>query len=141
MSHPAIDPARVERFMRDQVSAWNAKDRERFLGLYREIAPDGLEIEYVGRTEQADGWLVIEEMYDKHHAQITLDVVCTIVNGHEAAVHHRNCIVGTDLAIESIETYRFEPGRLFVRYFLLPPAAPVTGLSEMRGFAPAGAAA
>jgi hypothetical protein len=43
------------------------------------------------------------------------------INGNEAAVHHRNRIVGTDTAIDSIETYHFEPGGLFVRYSLLPP--------------------
>ncbi|MDZ5455156.1 MULTISPECIES: nuclear transport factor 2-like protein [Azohydromonas] len=132
-----VDPAAVERFMLGQVACWNAHDKAGFLALYREMAPQRLEIEYVGRDEQADGWFVIEEMYDKHNHQITLDVVATIVNGNEAAVHHRNCIVGTDLAIESIETYRFEPGALYVRYFLKPPAPGALELDQFRGFAAA----
>ena len=83
----------------------------------------------------ADGWFVIEEMYDKHNAQIKLEVVATVFNGSEAAAHHRNCIVGTDLVIESIETYRFDAGRLWVRYFLKAPAPSQTDLGKFRGLA------
>ena len=87
------------------------------------------------RAEQADGWLVIEEMYDKHNHQFRLEVVNTIINGNEAAVHHRNCIVGTNQVIESIETYRFGPGSLHVRYFLKPPVDAAVNLEQFRGFA------
>ena len=127
----------IERFMRGQVKCWNAHDKAGFLAHYREAAPNGLEIEYVGRAEQADGWFVIEEMYDKHNAQINLEVVSTVFNGSEAAAHHRNCIVGTDLVIESIEIYRFDAGRLWVRYFLKPPAPSQTDLGQFRGLAAA----
>ena len=127
--------ADIERFMRGQVQCWNAHDKAGLLALYREVAPQRLDIEYVGRDDQADGWLVIEEMYDKHNTQFRLEVVTTVINGHEAAVHHRNCIVGTDLVIESIETYRFTPGCLHVRYFLKPPEASAMNLAQFRGFA------
>ena len=132
-----LDHHTIERFMKGQVACWNAHDKAGFMALYREMAPQSLEIAYVGRDEQADGWFVIEEMWDKHNAAITLDVVATIINGHEAAAHHRNCIVGTDLAIESIETYAFAPGRLSVRYFLKPPTSAATDLAQFRGFAAA----
>ena len=135
----APDRTAIERFMRAQVTAWNAHDRAGFLALYREMAPQSLEIEYVGRDDLHDGWFVIEEMWDKHNLQITLDVVVTVVNGNEAAVHHRNCIVGSDVAIESIETYRFEPGRLAVRYFLKPPDTEGLDLNRFRGLAIDGA--
>lgn len=136
MTAAAFDPPAIERFMKGQVAAWNAHDKAGFMALYREMAPHGLDIGYAGRDEPADGWFVIEEMWDKHNRGITLDVVATIVNGSEAAVHHRNCIVGTDQAIESIETYRFEAGRLAVRYFLKPPAAAGSAdLGQFRGFA------
>jgi len=130
-----MTPAVIERFMRGQVHCWNAHDKAGFLAWYREVAPNGLDIEYVGRDEQADGWFVIEEMYDKHNAQIRLEVVTTIVNGNEAAVHHRNRIAGTDLAIESLETYRFDAGRLWVRYFLKSPEPSQLDLAQYRGFA------
>lgn len=136
MNAPAtVTRATVERFMRGQVKCWNGHDKEGFLALYREIAPDGLDIEYVGRADRKDGWFVIEEMWDKHNHQISLDVVTTIFCGTEAAIHHRNQIIGTDLAIESLELYQFSPGRLNVRYFLKPPQGGLD-LNQFRGFAP-----
>jgi hypothetical protein len=130
-----MDRAAIETFIHGQVASWNAHDRETFMAWYRRMAPRSLVIEYVGREDQREGWFVIEEMWDKHNAQITLEVVVTIINGHEAAVHHRNRIVGTDAVIESIETYRFEPAGLFVRYFLLPPADKQVNLNQFRGLA------
>jgi hypothetical protein len=130
-----IKPEQIEYFMSGQVRCWNNHDKAGLLALYREMAPALLSIEYVGRAQQADGWLVIEEMYDKHNHQFRLEVVNTIINGNEAAVHHRNCICGTDTVIESIETYRFEPGRLYVRYFLKAPQDGAVNLSQFRGFA------
>ena len=41
-----------------------------------------------------------------------------IVNGDEAACHNRNWVRGTDNWIETIELYRFDSGRLRVRYFI-----------------------
>jgi hypothetical protein len=132
-----ITPRAIMAFMQGQAQCWNAHDKAGMLAHYRAVAPMGLDIEYVGRADQAEGWLVLEEMYDKHNAQFRLEQVVTIVNGNEAAAHHRNCIRGTDIVIESIETYRFEPGRLFVRYFLKAPEAAAVDLSQFRGFAPA----
>jgi len=131
-----IPSEQIKRFMSGQVRCWNNHDKAGLLALYREAAPDLLDIEYVGRAEQADGWLVIEDMYDKHNHQFRLEVVSTIINGSEAAVHHRNCIVGTTQVIESIETYRFGPGSLHVRYFLKPPQDASVSLEQFRGFAP-----
>ncbi len=129
----AVSRGAVERFMRGQVECWNAHDKAGLMALYREMAPEHLAIGYAGRSDAADGWLVIEEMFDKHNAQFRLEVVQTIVNGDEVAVHHRNCIVGSDAVIESIETYRFEPGRLSVAYFLKPPAGDGVDLQQFRG--------
>ncbi len=130
-----INSEQIERFMSGQVRCWNEHDKAGLLALYREVAPASLDIEYVGRAQQADGWLVIEEMYDKHNAQFRLEVVCTIANGNDVAVHHRNCIVGTHQVIESIEHYRFGPGTLHVRYFLQPPEDTALNLDQFRGFA------
>ena len=133
----AINTTSIERFMHGQVAAWNAHDKPAFMALYREFAPLQLQIHYAGREQQADGWLVIEEMWDKHNAQFRLKVITTILNGLEAAVHHHNCIIGSDVLIESLETYRFEPGRLFVVYHLKPPEMTPEQLQQFRGFASA----
>ena len=130
-----VDKAAIERFMQGQVACWNAHDKVGLMALYREMASESLDIGYAGRTDDKDGWFIIEEMYDKHNAQFRLEVVETIINGNEAAVHHRNCIIGSDAVIESIETYRFEPGRLSVVYFLKPPATAGVDLNQFRGFA------
>jgi len=109
----------IERFMHAQVKAWNAGDREAFLRAYREAAPNGLQIEYVGRPT-ADGWPVLEGMWAQQNAKIEIEEVLTIVNGSEAACHNRNKVRGTSIAIETIELYRFDAGRLQVRYFIKP---------------------
>ncbi|WP_417780104.1 nuclear transport factor 2 family protein [Stutzerimonas xanthomarina] len=127
----------IQRFMKGQVSAWNAHDREAFLDCYHQIAPESLVIEYAGRTDTRDGWFILEEMFDQHNADISLEVVETIYNGNDVAAHHRNCLNGTGLAIESIETYRFSPGKLQVCYFLKPPVTDNLDLTQFRGFASA----
>lgn len=135
--HTIPDTAAIEAFMKGQVAAWNAHDKAAFLGWYRQVAPEHLQIDYAGRSDRGDGWFIIEEMYDKHNHQFRLEVDTTIINGNEAAVHHRNCIVGTNLVIESLETYRFEAGKLFVCYHLLPPRGEGVDLNQFRGFAAA----
>ncbi|AWI74213.1 hypothetical protein CEW83_02415 [Parazoarcus communis] len=130
-----VDPAAIERFMRGQVTCWNAHDKPGFMAHYRSVASEALDIAYAGRDEQQDGWFVIEEMWDKHNERFELEVLNTIINGDDVAVHHRNCIRGTDLVIESIETYRFSPGRLSVCYFLQPPSSAEVDLAQFRGFA------
>ena len=134
MTNTTVDKASIERFMKGQVACWNSGDREGFMAHYREMASEQLYIGYAGRSDPNTGWFIIEEMWDKHNAGFRLEVVETIINGNEVAVHHRNCIKGTDAVIESIETYRFEPGRLSVVYFLKAPAQAVE-LEQFRGFA------
>jgi len=134
--HPMSTPdqAAIERFMKGQVACWNGHDRDGFMALYREMATESLDIEYVGQPHRQDGWFVIEEMWDKHNDSFELGVATTIYNGNEAAVHHHNTIRATGAVIESIETYKFEPGKLSIRYFLKPPSADSVDLTQFRGF-------
>ena len=97
-----IDKATIEHFMRGQVQCWNAHDRAGLMALYGEVASEHLDIGYAGRDTDQDGWFIIEEMFDKHNAQFRLEVVETIINGNEAAVHHRNCIIGSDAVIVAL---------------------------------------
>ncbi len=117
----SIDAKAIEHFLHIQLARWNANDKDGFLAAYREVAPSGLTIEYVGRPP-ADGWAVLEAMWSAQNAKIDIEEVATIVNGCEAACHNRNRIKGTDVAIETIELYRFdEGGKLLVRYFIRQP--------------------
>jgi 3-phenylpropionate/cinnamic acid dioxygenase small subunit len=110
----------IERFLPAQAQAWNNGDRDAFFALYRQAAPNGLQIEYVGRPA-ADGWPILETLWAQQSARIEIEEVAAIVNGNEAACHNRNKVRGTATAIETIELYRFDSGHLYVRYFVKQP--------------------
>jgi hypothetical protein len=112
-----LDKATIEHFLHAQNKAWNEADRESFFAAYSAAAPFGLQIEYVGRPA-ADGWPVLEAMWAQQSAKIQIEEVALIVNGNEAACHNRNWLRGTDTWIETIELYRFDSGRLQVRFFI-----------------------
>jgi hypothetical protein len=111
---------RIAQFLHDQVEAWNAGNKEAFFAAYRRAAPNGLQIEYVGRSA-SDGWPVLDTMWAQQSAKIQIEEVVLIVNGNEAACHNRNKVRGTATAIDTIELYCFDDGRLHVRYFIKQP--------------------
>src|SRR5271170_126319 len=106
----------IEQFLHAQAKAWNEGDKAAFFGAYSAVAPSGLQIEYVGRPA-GDGWPILEAMWAQQSAKIEIEEVAAIINGNEAACHNRNRVRGTAVAIETIELYQFESGRLLVRYF------------------------
>ena len=55
-----MDTSTIEHFLHTQVQAWNQGDKEGFFAAYRAAAPEGLQIEYVGRGPADDGWPVLE---------------------------------------------------------------------------------
>jgi len=108
----------IRHFLHTQVASWNAGDKAGFLAAYRKAAPGGLVIEYVGRPA-ADGWAVLEAMWERQNAAIEIEEAALIVNGFEAACHNRNRLKSGARIIDTIELYRFEQdGRLLVRYFI-----------------------
>lgn len=112
-----MNKATVEQFLHAQVKAWNDGDKGAFFGAYSAVAPSGLQIEYVGRPA-ADGWPILDAMWAKQRPKIEIEEVTAIINGNEAACHNRNRVRGTANAIETIELYQFDSGRLLVRYFI-----------------------
>jgi hypothetical protein len=110
----------IEHFLHAQVKAWNAGDKDGFFAAYAQVAPNGLQIEYVGRP-MSDGWPVLEGMWAQQSAKIEIEEVLMIINGNEAACHNRNKVRGTAMAIETIELYSFDAGRVVVRYFIQKP--------------------
>jgi hypothetical protein len=110
----------IHEFLHAQLHAWNAGDKVAFFDEYRAMAPNGLQIEYVGRPA-TDGWPVLDNMWAQQNAKIEIQEVFTVINGNEAACHNRNTVRGTATAIETIELYRFDAGRLLVRYFIKQP--------------------
>lgn len=116
-----MDAQHIETFLHAQVKAWNAGDKDGFFAAYRQAAPQGLQIEYVGRGPAVDGWPVLEGMWAQQSAKIAIEEVLMVINGQEAACHNRNLVRGTALAIETLELYRFDAGQLTVRYFIRLP--------------------
>ena len=57
-------------------------------------------------------------MWTQQQPKIRVEPVIKIVNGNEAACHMRNVVIGSTHAIETIELFRFDAGKLLVRYFI-----------------------
>lgn len=107
----------IEHFLHAQLEHWHAKNRDGFLGAYREMSPNGLTVEYVGRP-LGDGWQAIEDIWEKQVPNIEVEVQSKIINGSEAACLHANKIIGTNQVIPTIEQYIFGDGTLHVRYYV-----------------------
>ncbi|SDG57396.1 hypothetical protein [Pseudomonas abietaniphila] len=111
------DRKTIEDFLHGQVACWNKGDKQGFFAHYREVASKGLSIEYVGQPER-DAWQVLEGMWAQQQTRVRIEVKLVVINGSEAACHHRNAFIGNEGGIETIELYRFEEGLLSVRYFI-----------------------
>ena len=114
--------AAITAFLHEQVKCWNAGDKQGFFDAYRNVAPNGLQIEYVGRPA-TDGWPVLEGMWAQQSAKIEIEELLLVVNGTEAACHAVNQVRGTEVVIHTLEMYCFDAGKLSVRYFIQAPAS------------------
>lgn len=121
--HDTPTPDAIAAFLHAQMAAWNTGDKAAFLAAYRQAAPAGLTIEYVGRAPATDGWPIVEKMWAEQSAKVEIEEVITIVNGALAAGHMRNKVRGTTMVIDTIEMYHFDAGQLAVRYFIRLPGA------------------
>jgi hypothetical protein len=111
--------AAISAFLLKQYQLWNEGKRAELIALFRDFAPNGFTIEYVGTPVQ-EGWKAMNDIWDQHGGQVTIEVVQILVNGNEAAVHALNHHIEKDGRINtrpSIEIYRFTDGTLQVRYF------------------------
>jgi hypothetical protein len=112
------DAQAIEDFLRQQYGLWNEGKMEELKAVFRDIAPGELSIQYVGQDPQ-DGWQALDEMWELYGGKCTIDIVEILVNGNEAATYVLNNL-STDNGVQaepSIETYRFEQGNLWIRYF------------------------
>ncbi|HEY2659763.1 MAG TPA: hypothetical protein VGI79_08575 [Caulobacteraceae bacterium] len=113
---PAPSEAEIHAFLQQQVRFWNEGRRQDMTDLYRTYAYEDLTIEYVGQPI-GDGWKTYDHMWDAYGGKVKVELVEVLVNGSEAAYFARNVRLVGGAANPSIETYRFEPGRLHIRYF------------------------
>lgn len=112
-------PQQIEYFVRKQVELWNALDRPGMTALYRDHAPNGLTIEYVG-SPVGEGWKTFDDMWDNYGTgDIRTDIMEVMINGSEAACYFHNVRIASGSYNPSIEIYKFERGNLHIRYFHL----------------------
>ena len=102
---PGLNQKDIDAFLHGQIACWNSGNREGFFEHYRQVAPKGLSIEYVGRPA-ADGWPVLEAMWDQQNSRFSVEVEVSILGSNEAACHHRNVMRDGSGSIETIELYR-----------------------------------
>lgn len=113
-----IDSTKIQAFIHGQVACWNSGDKEQFFSLYKEVAPNGLTIEYVGR-HQGDGFAILEGMWEQNQAVFRVEEAFSVYNGSEVACHNRNIKRDTGECLDTIEIYHFKPGgEVHVRYFV-----------------------
>jgi SnoaL-like domain len=113
------DPDAISAFLREQYALWNQGRRSDLLALFRQWAPQGMTIEFVGGPV-LEGWKAMNDIWDEHGGHVTIEVVQILVNGNEAAVHalnHHRLAGGANTTRPSIEIYRFTDETLQIRYF------------------------
>jgi limonene-1,2-epoxide hydrolase len=121
---PAVQPTdeQIASFITDQYRLWSEDKVEEMLALFQQIAPGGYTIQYVGQPVQ-EGEPAMAEMIHQYRGKVRTDLLQLIVNGNEAAAHVANRFVENGASMPSIETYRFDGGRMEIRYFHQPVPA------------------
>ena len=113
-----INPATIRAI----YERWNEGDIEGVHAAFKALGPDGYTVEYVGEAP-LDGTAAVDDMWNGYGGTCTVDIVHLLVNGDEAAVLVHNNVKSPEgvTTLPSIETYRVEDGRLYVRYFHQTP--------------------
>jgi len=107
----------LEKFVHAQVAHWNNGDKEGFLACHRDLSPNGLSVEIVGRPEM-EAQTALDSIWSTQ-PDIRIEIVLAVVVGNEAVTHHRNYRISTgELSSETLETYWLDNGRLTARYFV-----------------------
>lgn len=116
MATPSRDA--IEAFLRAQYDTWNQSKPDEMMALFDQIAPNGCTVEFVG-GERMDGKLFLQGLWAKLGSSVKIELAYLMVNGNEAATcakNHHHSEDGYSITA-SIETYRFEDGKLHIRYF------------------------
>jgi hypothetical protein len=108
--------AEIDRFIREQYRLWSADAVDDMLELFRNVAPRGYTIQYVGHPAE-EGNAAMATMISQYRGKVRTHLRQLIVNGAEAAAVVDNEFVETATTVPSIETYRFEGGRMEIRYY------------------------
>lgn len=106
----------IAEFLRTQYLLWNDNKIDEMMAYFRRMAPNGFTIEYVG-AEPQEGEQAMADMIAQYRGKVRTDLRQLLVNGNEAASYVDNRFLETDTGLPSIETYRFEDGKMYIRYF------------------------
>ncbi len=109
----------IRRFIVQQAECWNTGRKEDFLALYRALAPNGLTLEYVGKSTATGeaAWAGLDAMWAGYAHQVKIQPVEVIVNGMDAACYYRNLWPVPGTLSTGIETYSFRDGHIHARFF------------------------
>ena len=111
-----VSKQEIEHFLVNQYRLWSEDRIDEMMDLFRRIAPNGFTIQYVGSPE-VEGEKAMADMIAQYAGKMRTELVKLLVNGNEAATVVDNIPTDSDQVIQSIETYKFEGGKMQVRYF------------------------
>lgn len=106
----------IEQFIINQYQLWSENRIDELMNLFRAIAPNGFTIQYVG-TPAIEGEKAMAEMIANYAGKVRAKLVRMLINGNEAATVVDNIRNDSGEVKPSIETYRFENGRMHARYY------------------------
>ncbi|HLS98378.1 MAG: hypothetical protein WDA10_06885 [Porticoccaceae bacterium] len=111
----------IRAFIDEKIQLWNSGKRPELAALYRAFAPNAMTFEYVGGPV-LDGYVALEDMWERFGNEIEMEVVDTLINGDEVACYiknHRRSQPG--FFTTTIEVYQIGDGTLHERYFYPVP--------------------
>lgn len=106
----------IENFITSQYQLWSENRVDEMMALFRTIAPNGFTIQYVGEPA-IEGEKAMADMIASYAGKIRTELVRLLINGNEAAAVINNIRNESGEVKPSIETYRFENGRMHARYY------------------------
>lgn len=113
---PELSQQDIEQFIINQYQLWSENRIDELMNLFRAIAPNGFTIQYVG-TPEIEGEKAMADMIANYAGKVRAKLVRLLINGNEAATVVDNIRNDSGEVKPSIETYRFENGRMHARYY------------------------
>ncbi len=120
----SVAQTKIGTFLARQGELWNSGDRERFVAVYREIAPAGFGMEFPVGTPVQRGWDALDALWDNYQAAIKVSypIVAVADNGEAAVLERIEAQVGGQAVTRhSIHSYVFADDAMLVRYFAESP--------------------
>jgi hypothetical protein len=117
---PGDDPLQIGAFLLRQGELWNDGDREGFLAAYRQIAPQGFDVEYPVGTPVRTGWQELEDLWANYNGvmRLSYEHICTTAGGEAAVLEHVSGDAnGVSFRRSSVHTYVVDDAGIHIRYF------------------------